>query len=772
MNVETDGVLLAKSLRVGGKITSRHTLSGHSADVAKSFRALFGTVEAPTRMLERWLRFFKLDEQEHGQTFLRHGTAACCLHDVGKANDSFQACLRNRSERQLIRHEHLSGLIIWLPPIRNWLGQELNLDIQLLISSAIGHHLRVGRDDFAAKLIPDQTRINVFPGGVNEILRLLALEMNVSPPAAMDIPPLWDFAKGRPRSVSVAELKEELAHQLHLFSKDLRRDETRKRLHMAVRASLVIADSAGSGLPREGEDCLLWIEKAQNAEKVLNQAAIERKVISPRRKQIEANGKVFNWDSFQLAADGLAERSLLIAPCGSGKTLAAWRWISAQVGKRSVSRAVFLYPTRATATEGFRDYVSWAPESDAALMHGTSQYDLEGMFTNPEDDRFGRDFSAEDRLFALAYWQRRIFSATVDQFLGFMQNSYRATCMLPILTDSVVVVDEVHSSDKELFSALKLFLRSFDVPVLCMTASLPQERKAELQDCGLQLFPEDVAAFPDLAASAEMPRYRVARLKDTEAAMRFALRHRDEGRKVLWVVNTVSRCQEIAGCGGFLCYHSRFKLEDRGTRHNAVINGFANEGHLVVVTTQVCEMSLDLDADVLISETAPITALIQRMGRCNRRAKPGSGKLGLVAFYDPATDAPYGVDDLGGRESFVDALVGRDVSQATLQRLLAKLGPDEVEVDRYSSFLDAGPWATSREKSLRESNEFTVPAILDSDIPEYLSLSRTGKPTDGLLVPVPRRFARSDPRLGDWPLTAPASHYNPLFGFMEKELEG
>ena len=127
---------------------------------------------------------------------------------------------------------------------------------------------------------------------------------------------------------------------------------------------------------------------------------------------------------------------------------------------------------------------------------------------------------------------------------------------------------------------------------------------------------------------------------------------------------------------------------------------------------------------------------------------------------------------MGGREKFVDALEDKDVSQATLQMLLAQLGPDEVEVDRYSSFLDAGPWATSREKSLRESNEFTVPGILDIDISEYLSLSRAGKPTDGLLVPVPRRFARSDPGLGDWPLTADASHYSHLFGFMEEKLEG
>src|SRR5262249_23305390 len=145
--------------------------------------------------------------------------------------------------------------------------------------------------------------------------------------------------------------------------------------------------------------------------------------------------------------------------------------------QRRVNRIIFLYPTRATATEGFRDYVSWAPESDATLMHGTAAYDLQGMFTNPADPgdpRQAKDFEIEQRLFALGFWTRHIFSATVDQFLAFLQYGYGPVCMLPVLADSVVVIDEVHSFDHGMFSILKDFLNTFDVPVLCMTATLPE----------------------------------------------------------------------------------------------------------------------------------------------------------------------------------------------------------------------------------------------------------------------------------------------------------
>ena len=52
-----------------------------------------------------------------------------------------------------------------------------------------------------------------------------------------------------------------------------------------------------------------------------------------------------------------------------------------------MKRVIFLYPTRATATEGFKDYVAWAPEADAGLIHGTAAYELDGMFANPATAR-------------------------------------------------------------------------------------------------------------------------------------------------------------------------------------------------------------------------------------------------------------------------------------------------------------------------------------------------------------------------------------------------
>ncbi len=122
-------------------------------------------------------------------------------------------------------------------------------------------------------------------------------------------------------------------------------------------------------------------------------------------------------------------------------------------------------------------------------MHGTSAFDLAGMFENPPegDERKGRTLMRSmRRLYSLTYWSRRMFSATVDQFLAFMQYGYGPVCMLPVLADSVVVIDEVHSFDRNMFAALKDFLTNFKVPVLCMTATLtPDSRRDDLIACGL-----------------------------------------------------------------------------------------------------------------------------------------------------------------------------------------------------------------------------------------------------------------------------------------------
>lgn len=758
-------MLLAKTPQKRDDPQHEETLLGHSQNVVESFECMFGNAGSPTRLTEQWLRFFKLEGSEQ---FLVNGLAACILHDIGKANSGFQEAIKHPGNTQVIRHEHLSGLLLWLPEIKQWLATIPNLDVEVVISAVICHHLKAKSEEFPKKFL-DRYRFQIYANGVNVLLKLLGKKLNVAPLPEMDLPESWSFS-GEDGFCDPYSLGEELKEALYRFKKSLT-DERYRRLLMAVRTALIEADGAGSGLVREGKPIQTWIKEAFRDDLILDGCAVEDKVITPRVAEIKKRNSEnrFKWTDFQVAADELSARALLLAPCGSGKTLAAWRWIKARASQQPVARVIFLYPTRGTANEGFRDYVAWAPETDAALIHGTAEYELVDMFENPDDDR-PKKFTTEDRLFALGYWQRRIFSATVDQFLGFMQHSYRSTCLLPLLADSVVVIDEIHSFDKSLFSALKLFLKNFDVPVLCMTASLPSRRKEDMQECGLEIFPKNKEQFSDFQAIAEMPRYTVRKIADDNEARAVAIESFEAGKRVLWVVNTVERCQNLARERNVLCYHSRFKLDDRKKRHQEVVSAFQQEDNRVLaITTQVCEMSLDLDADVLISESAPITSFIQRMGRCNRKAKQEPGKLGKVFIYQPVDTKPYLEEELTGSAAFLRALEGKTVSQARLQELLEEFDSGEVEVERYSAFLNSGPWAQAREKSLRDIEEFTTQAVLDSDIDDFLKCQPDRKP--GFIVPVPRKFAERDSRLNRWLGKAKSSHYLPKYGFFKTPVE-
>lgn len=782
--------LLAKSSTAGGE----KSLSGHVRDDLDAFIALFGDRERPNTLAADWLRFFRL-EPSHWSAFWTNAVAAIALHDLGKANDGFQQALRRKGE-QIIRHEHLSALVIALPVVERWLTAIPLLDWDLVLSAVIGHHLKAGPDEVGRKT--GERNLLTFPGDDAEVqatFQLLAERLdpprraigsaqempslgmpNPLPPEqgvpepTFALPRLWSLEGG---GESIPAHAERLGRRFAKLKLALKRDEPRRRLLRAVKAAVIASDSAGSGFAREGYDIPGWIAGLFDPAQRLDGDYIQRHVLDPRQRQIEArHGGTFDYHGFQNQAAAQPSRTLMIAPCGAGKTLAAWRWIQAQLAERPRGRVIFLYPTRATATEGFRDYVAHAPESDASLLTGTAAYELRDMFSNPGDGRNGADYLTEARLYALGYWNKRLFSATVDQFLAFMQQCYKGLCLLPVLADALVVFDEVHSFDVGLFDAFLKFLQHFDLPVLAMTASLPEGRRQLLEAEGLHLYTG--ADQADLTANAELERYEVKAIaddKEAETAVRAALA---EGGNLLWVVNTVDRAQALAQRLHDLdpiCYHSRFTLDDRKQRHNEVIAAFQGKeakGRLAI-TTQVCEMSLDLDARLLVSEYAPISSLIQRMGRCNRHARPGANTPGQVLLYPGESGLPYQPDEMASVPVFVAEIDGQPVSQARLEALLQRLTQGQGrESNRWAAFIDDGPWSSDAHcDELRDSDNRSAQAILDDAIDAFLSAQRRKEPTDGFILPAPRSLAKPDDRLPRYLKLAPASHYDPKLGLLK-----
>lgn len=790
------------------------TLVEHTDDVVAAFDALFvGTPDQPAELTAHWLRFFRLTENDCDE-FLRTARLACFVHDWGKANKGFAAMLFRRGQ-QTVRHEVISALLLNRPEVAAWLR---GVDQEIILGAVAGHHLKAADPEnsgdeppFGAAHRAEEVHFQLTWNheAVRRHLARLAEEFHLGRHSIGPVPEQWLSGATRPGVVDYVKESEALCERIELLYGEVKRKPAGRRARMlrAVRSALIAADSAGSGLFRTHAEANerepvhdhmnAWLGLAFDPDKRMDRETIERAIIGPRLVEQEAiRGRPMVWNPFQEAcaeASRVPPRALLIAPCGSGKTLGAWRWIAARAAERPIARAIFLYPTRGTATEGFRDYVRLAGKEMAALVHGTANLDLHDF----ESDVPTEDETAEARLFSLQHWPKQVFSATVDQFLAFLQHDYGSTCLLPLLADSALVLDEVHSYDRGMFTALLAFLEHFDLPVLAMTATMIDRRKQALEP---YLKVVDGLGFGDaesqLQRIAEHPRYAIAVVDGPDAAQSRAEAALWAGGRVLWVVNTVDRAQTLAASFAdssrphdalrtpegipIYSYHSRFKLGDRRRRHDAIVKAFRtgdrDRGGVLGITTQVCESSLDLDCDLLITEAGPITALIQRLGRCCRdQLAHETGRVGEVVIYRPESPHPYEKKELEGHEKFLCEVDGRTLKQAELEQLLVAAGGAGF-LSMATSFIDDGPWASQGKNQFRDIEERTRSAIMPDDEHEYRRRfdGREKDRAQELVIPIAKGDVDDSPKppwmpAWLWYAEACRHEYSPLLGYVSKD---
>ncbi len=438
------------------------------------------------------------------------------------------------------------------------------------------------------------------------------------------------------------------------------------------------ADLAGSALPLAEEDFREWIEQVlslqlcqKDIEELVNQR-LGGKKLRPFQEQI---------------AQSHRRVTLVKAGCGTGKTIGAYAWAQ----KWAIGRKLFFcYPTTGTASQGYIDYAD-GTKIEATLMHSRADLDRELLFSGESED--SEDVDA--RLMAFQAWRKKLIICTVDSVLGLIQNNRRPLYSWPAIAQSAFVFDEVHAYDTRLFGALLKFLKAFrGAPILLMSASFtPQQLQAirqVLKEQGEEL-DEPVEGPKELE---ELKRYDikyVPQLSDREVWQPVieALKNK---QKVLWVTNSVKTCIKIyteaktklAECLPELkplIYHSRYRYKDRLKKHEAVIQAFdKDEPPALAITTQVCEMSLDLSADLLISPIAPAASLIQRLGRLNRRMTTQEQGTRLAIIYPWKNKEPYEQTELSTGEQLIREFAGKaGISQRDLAEFASCLSSEKVE---------------------------------------------------------------------------------------------
>jgi CRISPR-associated endonuclease/helicase Cas3 len=195
----------------------------------------------------------------------------------------------------------------------------------------------------------------------------------------------------------------------------------------------------------------------------------------------------------------------------------------------------------------------------------------------------------------------------------------------------------------------------------------------------------------------------------------------EAGGKILWVCNQVNTAigiyQDAQKLGlSPLLYHSRYKYGDRVQHHREVVDRFKADGPVMAVATQVAEMSLDLSANLLVSQIADPAGLIQRLGRLNRQYCGHA--LDALFYPDEKVRFPYEQEDLDAGLALVQSFAG-EVCQADLASWLEKAAAQGAP-DRSSVWLD-GKWRTYP-TSLREAG-YTTTVLLEQDVPTVENIS-------------------------------------------------
>lgn len=382
------------------------------------------------------------------------------------------------------------------------------------------------------------------------------------------------------------------------------------------------------------------------------------------------------------AVDTSLEEKLVIieSETGSGKTEAVlWRF--ARMYKAGLVDGVyFALPTRAAAVQIHdrvkRFVAKLFPEPHRPpVVLAVPGYDPggdAGSIGLPSYNPWWEDHHGTERPWATEN-PKRFLSAqmavgTVDQaMMGalMVKNAHmRTSC----LSRNLLVVDEVHASDAYMRVVLEALLDGHTGAggyALLMSATLGSAARHRwlnhgrydanegptLEDAESVPYPAVSTnstageSFIGVGENGQDKRVRVetaAEMRDFHAVAYRALEAARNGAKVLIVRNTVGYAMETQQAleeiaepdnGDLLfdvegiptLHHGRFAAIDRqrlDERVEQILGGKDRRpGGRVVIGTQTLEQSLDIDADLLLSDLCPVDVLLQRIGRLHRHRR-------------------------------------------------------------------------------------------------------------------------------------------------------
>ncbi len=634
-------------------------------------------IERHAALIERICQRHQVDRDR----FLIRSLLTVALHDMGKLSANFQRMMRavSNAERHRamvanFRHEYASvafvrSAILCLNRETGVLLKQ-NPHIPLEAMAVLGHHKTVDTDlSRFERERNNPESLKWKPGSLAEGKRVA---QKIFDDYGVPYPKI-DFEK----CFQVAHKQSvcNFARELHKYVSDY---SSARELFVLMKGLLMTAD---------------WCASSNDPDYATN-VLVGPDLVAPylQRKVEEDGGSYAGFRAFQENCGKIKGHIIAVAPTGSGKTEAALLWALNQIKQRDVSKILYLLPTMVTANslhDRMEKFFS-THNHHVGLTHSMADLILR---KEENQESTGR----ESKLYGNLLFNRHFFPpvtvGTVDQLLTTLFHSGRWPLKTFAAQDSAIVLDEVHSYDPYttglICKAIEQ-LAAVGARFMIMSATFPSSLVEMFQSLLEKSAPVEIVRDQELLQAARS-RYQTVD-EDLLNHLQEIRNQTDKGKRVLVVVNTVARCQEIAqALADFdpICYHSKFILRDRKKKEKKILE----ENPSLVIATQVVEVALDINFDILFTECAPPDAVAQRAGRINRKRE----RNGQVIIFQPGpgSDRIY-FDDIRTEQKPEERLLkrsfdifskyqGHDITEQQLLDIVEKVYENQ-RIDVHEGF--------------------------------------------------------------------------------------
>lgn len=391
---------------------------------------------------------------------------------------------------------------------------------------------------------------------------------------------------------------------------------------------------------------------------------------------------------------------MLTAPTGSGKTESALFWTFGST-PQLVPRLFYVLPFQASMN-AMRHRLEALFPGLVGLQHGRAVQALYRVYIEQGHDVMGAMAQAKEQKnrTELNYFPVRVLSP-----YQMLKACYKLRGYESILSDyfgAAFIFDEIHAYEpKRLALILKLVAHlrlHYHARFLVMSATFPDLVKDVLR--------EALGDYAEITASAALfQAFQRHRLHVLDGDMHDAdnvakiVATAQSGKSVLVCCNTVPRAQEmwrsLREClphdATVVLLHSRLNGRDRLERERQVMDACGLDSAVrrpvVLVATQVVEVSLNIDLDTIYTDLAPLESLIQRFGRVNRGRKQrdtdGQAALAPVhVFREPIPEKdlrPYDLRLLHGTLRLLEEQDGQPIVEQEVSAWLNKIYAEYAE---------------------------------------------------------------------------------------------